>query len=152
MLLGEQAMRRLFELDAARGDAELGIARLWKGLEVTALDGTTMELFRNDVLADVFGVPADGARPLLRIAAHVRTATRRWIAAAIGGYHDGENPLADDLAWSFTARHPQPRRPRVLLHGPVDPVLRLRRAPGLAGQERREIRPVQDDPHPARRV
>jgi Transposase DDE domain/Insertion element 4 transposase N-terminal len=101
-LLGEQAMMRLFELDAARSDAELGIAVLWKGLEVTALDGTTMELFRNDVLADVFGIPADGARPLLRIAAHVRTATRRWIAAATGGYHDGENPLADGLAWSFT--------------------------------------------------
>jgi len=102
-LLGEQAMRRLFELDAARGDAQLGIAALWKGLEVTALDGTTMELFRDAVLADVFGVPADGARPLLRIAAHVRTVTRRWIAAAIGGYLDGENPLADDLASSFTA-------------------------------------------------
>ena len=100
-LLGEHVMRRLFELDAARSDAELGIAQLWKGLEITALDGTTMELFRNDVLADVSGVPADGARPLLRIAAHVRTATRRWIAAAIGGYLDGENPLADDLAWSF---------------------------------------------------
>ncbi len=100
-LLGEHVMRRLFELDAARSDADLGIAQLWKGLEVTALDGTTMELFRNDVLADVFGVPADGARPLLRIAAHVRTATRRWIAGTAGGYLDGENPLADDLAWSF---------------------------------------------------
>ena len=101
-LLGERLMKRLFELDAARSDAELGIAVLWKGLEVTALDGTTMELFRNGVLADVFGTPGDGARPLLRIAAHVRTATRRWIAAATGGYLDGENPLADDLAWSFT--------------------------------------------------
>jgi Insertion element 4 transposase N-terminal/Transposase DDE domain len=101
-LLGEQVMKRLFELDAARGDAELGIGVLWKGLEVTALDGTTMELFRNDVLTAAFGTPGDGARPLLRIAAHVRTATRRWIAAATGGYHDGENPLADDLEWSFT--------------------------------------------------
>ena len=101
-LLGDQVMKRLFELDAACGDADLGIAALWKGLETTALDGTTMELARNDVLAAVFGIPADGARPLLRIAAHVRTATRRWIAAAIGGYLDGENPLADDLAWSFT--------------------------------------------------
>jgi hypothetical protein len=101
-LLGEQVMKRLFELDAARADADLGIAQLWKGLEITALDGTTMELFRSTVLAEMFGIPADGARPLLRIAAHVRTATRRWIAAAIGGYLDGENPLADDLAWSFT--------------------------------------------------
>jgi hypothetical protein len=101
-LLGGQVMKRLFEMDAARSDADLGIDVLWKGLEITAMDGTTMELFRNGVLEDAFGTPGDGARPLLRIAAHVRTATRRWIAAATGGYLDGENPLADDLAWSFT--------------------------------------------------
>ena len=100
-LLGEQAMRRIFELDAAVADADLGITALWKGLEVTAIDGTTMELARNDVLACEFGVPADGARPLLRIAAHVRTPSRRWIGAEIGGYHDGENNLADKLEWSF---------------------------------------------------
>ena len=100
-LLGEQAMRRIFELDAERGDAELGITALWKGLEVTAIDGTTMELPRNDVLEGEFGTPADGARPLLRITAHVRTATHRWIGAEIGGYHDGENDLADRLEWSF---------------------------------------------------
>src|SRR5437773_11410767 len=41
-LLGEQAMRKIFELDAERPDADLGITALWKGLEVTALDGTTM--------------------------------------------------------------------------------------------------------------
>ena len=74
-------MKRLFELDAARSDAELGIGSLRKGLETTALDGTTMELFRSDVLADAFGVPADGARPLLRAVAHVRTAR----AAALAG-------------------------------------------------------------------
>jgi len=102
-LLGEHVMRRLSELDAARSDADLGIAQLWKDLEITALDGTTMELFRNEVLTCEFGTPADGARPLLRITAHVRAATRQWIAAAIGGYLDGENPLADDLEGSFTA-------------------------------------------------
>jgi hypothetical protein len=100
-LLGEQAMRKIFELDAERSDAELGIAALWKGLEVTAIDGTTMELARNDGLADAFGTPAEGARPMLRITAHVRTATFRWIGAAIGGYHDGENALADQLEDSF---------------------------------------------------
>jgi Insertion element 4 transposase N-terminal len=42
-LLGEQAMKRAFKPDAARSDAELGNAALWKGLEVTALAGTTME-------------------------------------------------------------------------------------------------------------
>jgi hypothetical protein len=41
-------------------------------------------------------------RERLRIVAHVRTTTRRWIAAAIGGYHDGENSLSDGLASSST--------------------------------------------------
>jgi len=100
-LLGEQVMQRLFELDAAVADADLGIGLLWKGLEVTAIDGTTMELARNDALEDGFGTPADGARPLLRVTAHVRTATFRWIGAAVGGYHDGENALADQLEDSF---------------------------------------------------
>jgi Transposase DDE domain/Insertion element 4 transposase N-terminal len=100
-LLGEQVMKRLFELDAAVADAGLGIGLLWNGLEVTAIDGTTMELARNDGLEGEFGTPADGARPLLRVTAHVRTATFRWIGAAIGGYHDGENALADQLEDSF---------------------------------------------------
>jgi hypothetical protein len=100
-LLGEQVMKRVFELDAAVADADLGIGLLWKGLEVTAIDGTTMELARNDVLAGEFGTPADGARPVLRVTAHVRTATFRWIGAAIGGYHDGENALADQLEGTF---------------------------------------------------
>ena len=101
MRLGEQAMKRAFELDAAVPDADLGLAALWKGLEVTALDGTTMELGRNDALEGESGAPAAGARPLLRIAAHVRAVSFRWIGAAIGGYHDGENTLADELESSF---------------------------------------------------
>ena len=100
-LLGEQAMKRIFELDAAVPDAELGIGLLWKGLEVTAIDGTTMELGRNEVLAGEFGTPAERARPVLRVTAHVRTASFRWIGAAVGGYHDGENALADELEGSF---------------------------------------------------
>jgi len=102
-LLGEQAMKRIFELDAAVPDAELGIGLAWKGLEVTAIDGTTMELDRSEVLEGEFGTPAERARPVLRVVAHVRTASFRWIGAAIGGYHDGENALADQLEASFTA-------------------------------------------------
>ena len=100
-LLGEQVMKRIFELDAAVPDAGPGTGLLWKGLEVTAIDGTTMELGRNGVLEGEFGTPAAGSRPLLRVTAHVRTATFRWIGAAIGGYHDGENALADQLEGSF---------------------------------------------------
>ncbi|MDQ2873461.1 MAG: IS4 family transposase [Actinomycetota bacterium] len=101
-LLGEQAVKKIFELDAAVPDAGLGIGLLWKGLEVTAIDGTTMELARNDTLEGEFGTPAQGARPLLRVTARVRTATFRWIGAAAGGYHDGENALAGQLQGTFT--------------------------------------------------
>ncbi len=38
----KHVLRRAFGIDAGRTDAELGIAVLWKGLEVTAIDGTTM--------------------------------------------------------------------------------------------------------------
>ena len=103
VLLGEQVMRRIFEIDAARTDADLGISAAWHEMETTAIDGTTIELFNCDELAEAFGVPAGGTKPKLRIAAHLRTASRRWIAAAAGGYHDGENPLADELEDSFTA-------------------------------------------------
>jgi hypothetical protein len=60
-----------------------------------------MELARGGVLEGESGTPAERARPLLRVTAHVRTATFRWIGAAIGGYHDGENALADQLQDSF---------------------------------------------------
>ncbi len=95
---GEQVARRAFELDAARTDVDLGIGAAWHGMETTAFDGTTAELFNNDELAEAFGVPAGGTKPKVRIVAHVRTGSRRWIGAAIGGYRDGENTLVDDLA------------------------------------------------------
>ena len=103
VLLGEQVMRRIFEIDAARADADPGISPAWHEMETTAIDGTTIELFSDAELAEAFGVPAGGTKPKLRMAAHVRTASRRWIAAAIGGYLDGENTLADELEDSFTA-------------------------------------------------
>jgi hypothetical protein len=103
VLLGEQAMRRIFQIDAARTDAELGAAATWHGMETTAIDGTTIELFSNEELAEAFGVPSGGTKPKLRMAVHARTGSRRWIAAAIGGYRDGENALADELEESFTA-------------------------------------------------
>lgn len=77
VLLGEQVMRRIFQIDAARGDAELGITAAWHGMEITATGGTTIELFSDPELAGEFGVPAGGTKPKLRIAAHVRTASRR---------------------------------------------------------------------------
>ena len=103
MRSGEHVARRAFELDAARADADLGTGRAWHGMEVTAFDGTTAELDANGELAAAFGTPTGGKHPMLRIVALVRTATRRWAAAAIGGYHDGENALADLLESALAA-------------------------------------------------
>ena len=84
-LSGEQVTRRAFELDAARSDVDLGIGSAWHGMETTSFDGMTAEVFNCDELADAFGVPAGGTTPKVRIVAHVRTGSRRWIGAAVGG-------------------------------------------------------------------
>ena len=143
-LLGEQVMKKIFELDAAVADADLGIGLLWKGLEVTAIDGTTMELARNGVLEDGFGTPAERRPPA---AAGHRPRPHRDLP--VDRRCDRRLPRRRErpgrsAGGQLPARHPQPRRPRLLLHAPLDPVLRHRRGPGLAGQERREIRPAQD--------
>src|SRR5260370_24376718 len=111
VLLGEQVMGRIFQIDAARSDAELGISAAWHGLETTAIDGTTIELFNDPELAEEFGVPAGGTKPKLRIAAHVRTASRRWIAAAVRGHLPGAHPPPDHPETSFPHRTPHPAPP-----------------------------------------
>ena len=55
----------------------------------------------------------------------------------------GERP-GRRAAGRVRPRPAEPRRPRLLLHGPLDPVLRRRRPPAVARQERREVRPLQD--------
>jgi hypothetical protein len=95
--LGEQPMRRAFELDAARGDVPLAAGGTASGLGLVIFDGTTLDLSGCPELAAESGVPEGGRHPKLRLVALLQAGTMRWKAAAIGGYHDGENTLADDL-------------------------------------------------------
>lgn len=95
--LGEGPARAMFEFDAARTDVPAGQDGTAFGLELTQVDGTTLELFRDRALEEAFGVPAPGARPLLRLVGLLHSGTRRWRAAVIGRYLDGENALADRL-------------------------------------------------------
>jgi hypothetical protein len=53
--------------------------------------------------------PAGGTKPKARIVAHVRTGSRRWIGAATGGCHDGENTLVDELAGTVPDSFPRVR-------------------------------------------
>ena len=138
---GEAPARAMFESDAARTDIPAGPDGTAFGLEIAGVDGTTLELFNDPLLAEEFGVPSPGAKPLLRLVGLLHSGTRRWRAAAVGRYLDGENALADQLAGRIRPGAAEPRRPRLLLHGPVDPVLQRQPRPGLACQERREVRP-----------
>jgi hypothetical protein len=95
--LGEDPVRRAFELDAARDDVPLAAGGTAFGLELVIFDGTTLDLFACPELAAEFGVPEGGTHPKLRAVALLQAGTMRWKAAALGGYHDGENALCDQL-------------------------------------------------------
>jgi hypothetical protein len=95
--LGEDTVRRAFELDAARDDVPLAAGGTAFGLELVIFDGTTLDLFACPELAAEFGVPEGGTNPKLRAVALLQAGTMRWKAAALGGYHDGENALCDRL-------------------------------------------------------
>jgi hypothetical protein len=98
---GEAPARAMFELDAARCGIPAGPDGTAFGLEITQVDGTTLELFSDPLLAEEFGIPAPGAKPLLRLAGLLHSGTRRWLAAVTGRYLDGENALADQLQDAF---------------------------------------------------
>jgi hypothetical protein len=149
-LLGEQVAPRAFELDAL-ADVDLGIGATWHDTETPPSTARRPSCSANDVLAGEFGVSAGGTKPKARIVAHVRTGSRLWIGAAADGYHDGENTL-DELAGTLREGMLNLADRGLFLHRPLDPVLRDRGALVLAGDERREIRAVQDAQDPARRL
>jgi Transposase DDE domain len=101
--LGEEPARRAFELDAARGDVPLAAGGTAFGLELVIFDGTTLDLFSCPQLAAEFGVPRLGTNPKLRLVGLLQAGTMRWKAAALGGYHDGETALADQLQGALGA-------------------------------------------------
>jgi hypothetical protein len=98
---GEAPARAMFFHDAARTGIPAGQDGFAFGLELTQIDGTTLELFSDPVLAEEFGTPSPGAKPLLRLVGLLHSATRRWKAAVVGRYLDGENALADGLEEHF---------------------------------------------------
>ena len=98
---GEAPARAMFRHDAARDDIPAGPDGTAFSLEITQIDGTTLELFKDPLLTEQFGTPSPGAKPLLRLVGLLHSGTRRWRAAVIGRYLDGENALADELEPCF---------------------------------------------------
>ena len=124
--LGEHALRRLFEIDAETGDAALGLTALWHGLEVTAIDGTTMELDRNDALACEFGSSSEAGRPGCcgssgtsawpaaagspRKSAPITKARTSWLTGslALSGAGWSASPTGGSRRWNGISRRPEP--------------------------------------------
>jgi hypothetical protein len=98
---GEDPARAMFEADAAGARVPPGADGTAFGLEITQIDGTTLEMAADPALAAAFGVPPAGTRPLLRLTGLLDAGTRRWKAAATGRYLDSENTLADELTPHF---------------------------------------------------
>jgi hypothetical protein len=94
--VGEAPVRHLFEASAAAPPAP-GIGGCAFGLELTAFDGTTLELPAEPDLIEEFGRPTGGPRPLARVVTLVTCGNRRVRAAAIGAYHTSEQELTDRL-------------------------------------------------------
>jgi hypothetical protein len=94
--VGEDPVRQLFEADAAAGPAP-GCGSAAFGLELTAFDGTTVELPAEAELIEEFGCPTGGTRPPARIVTLVSCGDRRVRAAAIGAYRTSEQELTDGL-------------------------------------------------------
>src|SRR5712691_5181094 len=83
---GEDPARAMFRHDAARTDIPAGPDGTASGREITQIDGTTLELFKDPALQEASGVPSPGAKPLLRLSGLLHSGTRRWRAAVAGRY------------------------------------------------------------------
>lgn len=94
--VGEDPVRHLFEAGAAGGPAP-GAGCFAFGLQLTAFDGTTVELPAEAELVEEFGCPTGGPRPLARMVTLVSVGDRRVRAAAVGGYRTSEQELTDRL-------------------------------------------------------
>jgi hypothetical protein len=95
--VGEDPGRYLFQAHAAAAP-DLGAGTLFHGMEVTAFDGTCLELAREHALIDAFGAPTGALRPQARVVTLGRCSDRRILAAAIGAYTTSEQELVDRLA------------------------------------------------------
>jgi hypothetical protein len=99
--VGEAPMRHLFEAQAAAAPAP-GVGARAFGLELTAFDGTTVELPAEEDLIEQFGRPTGGPRPQARIVTLITCGNRRVRTAALGSYHTSEQELTDRLADCLT--------------------------------------------------
>jgi len=104
--LGPAPLRLLFEQVAGPLARPGAPGAFWRGLRVTSVDGTTLDVQDTPANWDRFGGPTTkteqgeqlrGAFPQLRLLVLAECGTRALIAACVGAYSSGEKTLTADL-------------------------------------------------------
>lgn len=72
----------------------------WRGLRLTAVDGTCLDIANTPANREAFGGPEDGAFPQIRPVAHCES-TRAIIAAAFDAYNTSEKALTERIGGSI---------------------------------------------------
>jgi hypothetical protein len=73
----------------------------WRGLRLTAVDGTCLDVANSAANREAFGGPTDGPFPQIRLVAHCETGTRALIDAAFDAYNTSEKALTERIIASF---------------------------------------------------
>ncbi len=104
--LGPTPLRLLFEAVAGPLAGPDTTGAFWRGLRVTSLDGTTLDVQDTEANWERFGGPTTkneqgqrlrGGFPQMRLIALAECGTRALIGAALGPYSTGEKTLTADL-------------------------------------------------------
>jgi hypothetical protein len=100
-LVGEP-LKAMFTATAGAGDGGAVAGSMAFGLELTAFDGTVMDLAATAAIAELFAIPSGGRYPQARLVTLVSCGTRRVRAAAVGSSAVSEQALVDSLAGVLT--------------------------------------------------
>jgi hypothetical protein len=107
--LGTEPMAELFHRQAGVLGTPAMPGVFWNGWRLMAIDGTRFDVADSEANAAAFGRPGTGrgegtgSYPQVQVIALVECGTHAVIDAVLGGWHDGEVRLAEDLARSLTA-------------------------------------------------
>lgn len=103
--LGPEPLRAMFSQVAGPVGAKETPGVFWRGLRLTAVDGSTLDVPDSDKNRDVFGGPSnaggDGPFPQVRLVTHAECGTRALIGAVFDGYEVSEIELTRRLLPSF---------------------------------------------------
>jgi len=103
--LGEEPMRYLFELCARHWALDSASKHLWHGLQLFAIDGTTLRVPDSTENREAFGAPngyrSMGSYPLVRLATLMAVRSHLLLGARFGPYSNAEPKLAAEL-WPQT--------------------------------------------------